>query len=88
MRDEQFTVNLSDQNADFLRGEVERRGEGVTPEDVLEDALTLLRQREANLARLRAEIQAARDNPVRYSQEEVEAHLEALFQDYTKAAAE
>jgi hypothetical protein len=48
----------------------------------------LLRQREADLARPRAEIQVARDNPVRYSHEEVEAHLEALFQDYTKAAAE
>ena len=79
MRDEQFTVNLSDQNADFMRGEVERRGES-SADNVFDDAVSLLRKREANLVRLRAEIQAARDNPIRYSIEEVEARLRARFE--------
>lgn len=45
-------------------------------------------EREARLSRIRAEIQAAQDDPRRYSQEKIEADLEVLFQEDPKAAAE
>jgi len=79
MRDEQLTVTLSDEQADFVREQVERRGAG-SADDVVADALGLLRKREADLARIRAEIQAARDDPRRSSIEEVEARLRKRFQ--------
>lgn len=81
MRDEQFTVNLSGESADFLRGEVERRGNS-SADEVFEDAVSLLRKRESDLAKLRVALDEAAADPRRYSMEEVEAHLEELFAEY------
>jgi len=78
MRDEQLTVTLSDEQADFVREQVERRGAG-SADDVVADALGLLRKREADLARIRAEIQAARDDPRPHlSDEQLDERLQAL----------
>ena len=74
MRDEQLTVSLSDDHADFVREQVERRGDG-TAADVLSDALNLLQKRERDLARLRAALDKAAADPRRYSIEEVEARF-------------
>ena len=81
MRDEQLTITLSDEETEFVREQVERRGE-ASPHDVVTDALTLLRKRESDLARLRAALDEAAADPRRYSMEEVEAHLEQLFASY------
>jgi Arc/MetJ-type ribon-helix-helix transcriptional regulator len=81
MRDEQLTITLSDEETKFVREQVEHRGE-VSPHDVVKDALSLLRKRESDVARLRAALDEAAADPRRYSMEEVEAHLEELFARY------
>ena len=78
MRDEQLTVTLSDEQADFVREQVERRG-GASADDVVADALGLLRKREADLARIRAALDKAASDPRRYSIEEVEADFRKRF---------
>jgi Arc/MetJ-type ribon-helix-helix transcriptional regulator len=78
MRDEPLTITLSDEEADFVREQVERRAE-ASPHDVVTDALTLLRKRESDLARLRVALDEAAADPRRYTKEEVEAYLEELF---------
>jgi Arc/MetJ-type ribon-helix-helix transcriptional regulator len=80
MRDEQLTVNLSDDHADFVREQVERRGDG-TAADVVGDALDLLQKRERDLARLRAALDKAAADPRRYSIEEVEARFRKRFSE-------
>jgi Arc/MetJ-type ribon-helix-helix transcriptional regulator len=88
MRDEQMTVNLKDDDAAFVREVAEKRGQNASADDVVASAIELLKKREADLARLRAEIQVAREDPRRHTSVEIDDHLESLFQEYNKAAAE
>ncbi|GHD20008.1 hypothetical protein ACFOEZ_12405 [Tianweitania populi] len=76
MRDEQFTVNLSDDLADFVSEQISGSGSETLSDEVVQQAFDVLRHQHEQTARMKAELDEAEKDPRRYSLEEVKARLE------------
>ncbi|WP_312798214.1 hypothetical protein [Tianweitania sp.] len=76
MRDEQFTVNLPDDLADFVSEHITGSGRETLSNEVVQQAFDVLRHQQEQTARMKAELDEAEKDPRRYSLEEVKARLE------------
>ena len=78
MPNETLSIDLSDDMAQMIRHAIDA-GDYGSSSDVVTDALRLWQQRQQRLEGIRAGLDAAAADPMRFSDEEVSAYLDRLL---------